>query len=37
MIIGSDRGENFKFSNGQEINKLWNEGKKHDTKAYIST
>ena len=33
-IIGSDRGENYNFSNGQEINhKCGNEGKKQHTKG----
>ena len=44
-VIGSDHGENYNFSNGQQINhnnfvidllsiwKVWNEGKKH---GYIS-
>ena len=33
-IIGSDRGENYNFSNGQEINhKARNEGKKQNTEG----
>ena len=37
MIIVSDRGENYKFSNGQEINhKTRNEGEKHEERRYIS-
>ena len=34
MVIGNVRGENYNFSNGQEINhKAWNEGKKQNTKG----
>ena len=33
-IIGSYRGENYNFSNGQEINHtVWNEGEKQNTKG----
>ena len=34
--IGSDRGENYNFSNGQEINhKAWNEGEKRIRRVAI--
>ena len=37
MIIGSNHGENYNYSNGQEINhKTCSEDEKHDSKGFIS-
>ena len=37
LVRDSDRGENYNFSNGQEINhKTLNEAEKHDERRYIS-